>query len=277
MTEFSEQLIKFFDLINNAELYVKELDNIKITDDENVDKEYYNKNIINFFNELGHLLFYEENNINKCILETEIPLTFKINLPIIGDFTYDFPYKKHKIYNFLLYSHDYDNNNDDYKNTHYKKYTIDKILEGVSIAKMLINPEKIEARLLATRRLLQALCNINDTDIIKYQKQNITYPQQIKLVLVNAPKNTSSIYNKLTNNKKNTNIDSKYGSVLSKNNSLQIIDGKIQGEVRLGSKIPIKERFKKYSLINDIRQRIRREKQSGGKSSTIKVKVGHRN
>lgn len=239
MGSFTEQIFKFWFFIDEAELYLKKMDDMEKTEDQEV-----NKKIIDFFNKNSGLLFFnEEENDDKCILETDIPSSFKINLPMIGDIEYKFPYKNHKIYHLLLYSHDYDIRDvENYQNTHYKKYTIDKLFDQVPFVKIIINPVRIEDRLFAARRLLQDLCKISNEDIEDITKSTNSYPQQIKMVLENTSTNKSSIFSKITNKTKDSNIDSKmnskYKSSSSNNDSLQIIDGKIKGEIQLASNIP---------------------------------------
>jgi len=244
MVSFIDKIFKFWFFIDEAELYLKKMDDMEKTDKKEVNKEV-NKKIIGFFNKNSGLLFFnEEENDDKCILETDIPSSFNINLPMIGDIEYKFPYKNHKIYNLLLYSHDYDIRDvENYQNTHYKKYTIDKLFDQMpSYVKFIINPVRIEDRLFAARRLLQDLCKISNEDIEDITKSTNSYPQQIKMVLENKPNNKSSIFSKITNETKDSNIDSKmnskYISSSSNNDSLQIIDGKIKGEIQLASNIP---------------------------------------
>jgi len=287
MDQFVEEITQFWNFMDMSESYTIQLDNIEQTHNKELNKKQYDKNIIEFFNGKGNVLFYKD-DINKCILDTDIPSSFNIKLPVIGNIEYKFPYKNHKIYHLLSYSHDYDKKIGDYQDTHYKKYTIDKILESVPLVKMLVNPERIESKLLATRRLLQDLCKISDTDIHEINneiniKDNDTnsYPKDIKMALSKAPNNKSSICSKITIEKKDETIDSKHMSysskTLSNNNiSFQISDGKIKGKIQLASNIPEslkfratrKQRFKNF--MNKKRHTFNK------RSSTIKVKVGHR-
>lgn len=240
MDPFVEKITQFWELIDRAEIYAKKLDDIEEGEDILANKKHYDKNIVRFFNKCGNLLFYKDD----CILDTDIPSSFKINLPIVGDIEYKFPYKNHKIYNLLSYSHDYDKKKGDYQDTHYKKYTIDKILEPVPLVKMLVNPERIESRLLSTRRLLQDLCKISDIDIHDINNEKNSYPEDIKSALSKAQNNKSSICRKITFENKDKSIDSKHISNdlskgLSNNNkSFQIFEGKIRGRIKLASNIP---------------------------------------
>lgn len=283
--QFVEKITQFWNFMDMSESYIEQLDKIEQTHNQEVNKKQYDKNIIEFFNGKGNVLFYKDDK--KCILDTDIPSSFYINLQMVGNIEYKFPYKNHKIYHLLSYSHDYDKKIGDYQDTHYKKYTIDKILEPVPLVKMLINPERIESRLLATRRLLQDLCKISDTDIHEINneiniKDNDTnsYPKDIKMALAKAPNNKSSICSKITIENKDKTIDSKHLSkgLSNYNNSFQISDGKIKGKIQLASNIPESLKVKapktrKQRFLNFVKG----VKNETNKKSTIKVKVGHRN